>query len=114
MDAVDPADAGRRHQVRVRVRVGDDTVASGRCVLDGDWVGVLGLSVDPAHRRHGLARSVLAGLLEAAAERGATTAWLQVVADNAPARTLYDALGWAPHHAYRYLAPRPTSVTGGR
>ena len=48
--------------------------------------------------------AVMAALVEWAAERGATTAYLQVLGDNAPALALYDRLGFVEHHRYRYLA----------
>ena len=47
----------------------------------------------------------MAALLEWGAEQGATTAYLQVLGDNAPALALYDGLGFTTHHAYRYLTP---------
>ena len=46
----------------------------------------------------------MAELLEWGAERGATTAYLQVLGDNTRAFQLYDGLGFVPHHRYRYLA----------
>jgi ribosomal protein S18 acetylase RimI-like enzyme len=46
----------------------------------------------------------MAALLEWAAERGATTAYLQVRGDNTPGLALYAALGFRTHHTYRYLA----------
>ena len=46
----------------------------------------------------------MAALLEWGAERGATTAYLQVLGDNARALALYDGLGFVEHHRYRYLA----------
>jgi ribosomal protein S18 acetylase RimI-like enzyme len=52
----------------------------------------------------------MAALLEWGAERGATTAYLQVLGDNAPALALYERLGFVTHHAYRYLAS-PASPT---
>lgn len=82
--------------------------AVGEAVLDRDWLGIHGLAVDPAYRRRGLARAVLASLLEWGAERGATTAWLHVETDNAPALELYDSVGFATHHTCRYL-----TVPGG-
>jgi ribosomal protein S18 acetylase RimI-like enzyme len=48
---------------------------------------------------------VVAALLSWAAERGATTAYLQVRGDNPPALAVYDRLGFTTHHAYRYLTP---------
>ena len=88
------------------VRIGE--VASGVAAYADDWVGFRGIHVDPAHRRQGLALHVMAALLEWGAEHGATTAYLQVLGDNAPALALYEGLGFETHHAYRYLAP-PTS-----
>ena len=81
-------------------------IATGSAVLDGDWLGVHGLSVDASHRRRGLATAVLAELVEWGAERGARTVWLHVETDNAPALALYERLGFSEHHAARYLVPR--------
>ena len=51
----------------------------------------------------------MAALLEWGAERGATTAYLQVLGHNAPALALYEGMGFTTHHAYAYLTPRPPS-----
>ncbi len=83
----------------------DGPVARGRSALDGDWVGLHDLWTDPAHRRRGLSAGIVAHLLDAAAARGALTAYLQVRLDNPEARALYEGLGFAPHHSYRYLTP---------
>ena len=87
---------------RLRVTVGD--VAQGEAALEGDWLGVHGLAVAPPYRRRGLARAVMAELLEWGAEQGATTVWLHVETDNDPALALYESLGLAQHHTMRYLA----------
>jgi ribosomal protein S18 acetylase RimI-like enzyme len=87
----------------VTVHIGDR--ASGVAAYADDWVGFRGIEVSPEHRRQGLGLAVMDALLEWGAERGATTAYLQVLADNAPALALYEGLGFATHHAYRYLAP---------
>ncbi len=79
-------------------------VATGRVAADGDWAGITDVWVSPDHRRRGLGLVVVAGLLEWAAERGATTAYLQVRGDNAAGLALYAGLGFRTHHAYRYLA----------
>lgn len=80
-------------------------VARGRAAMPegDDWVGVTDVWVDPAHRRGGLAYVVLAELLPWAAELGASTAYLQVRADNVAGLALYQRLGFVTHHAYRYL-----------
>lgn len=79
--------------------------ATGVAAYADDWVGFRSIEVDPAHRRRGLAVAVMAALVEWGAERGATTAYLQVLGDNEPALALYDRLGFVEHHRYRYLAP---------
>lgn len=79
--------------------------ARGEAVLDGDWLALHGLAVDPERRRQGLARAVLAGLVEWGAERGAITAWLHVETDNEPALALYESLGFTTHHLCRYFTP---------
>lgn len=78
-------------------------VARGRAAYADGWVSLTDLYVDPVHRRSGLARVLLADLLEWAAERGASTLLLQVLADNEPAQRLYAGVGFRRHHAYRYL-----------
>jgi GNAT superfamily N-acetyltransferase len=83
-------------------RIGE--LASGVAAVDGDWVGFRGIAVSPEHRRRGLGLAVMASLLEWGAERGATTAYLQVLGDNEPALGLYERLGFVEHHRYRYLA----------
>ena len=80
--------------------------ARGFAAYADDWVGFRGIEVAPEHRRQGLARTVMAALLEWGAERGATTAYLQVLGHNAPALALYAGMGFTTHHAYAYLTPR--------
>lgn len=91
----------------VSVRDGVRVIAKGRigCGRDDDWAGITDVWVDPAHRREGLALVVLGRLLGWAAERGVSTAYLQVRGDNEPALALYERLGFTPHHSYRYLVP---------
>jgi len=88
-----------------------DAVAEGAAALDGDWLGIHDLAVDPAHRRRGLARATVAALLEWGVEQGASTAWLHVETDNAAAQALYASLGFAVHHRMRYLT-LPDSLPG--
>jgi N-acetylglutamate synthase len=86
----------------VTARIG--ATAVGVAAFADDWVGFRGIEVSPDHRRRGLGLAVMAALLGWGAERGATTAYLQVLADNAPALALYERLGFVEHHRYRYLA----------
>lgn len=80
-------------------------VATGVAAYADDWVGFRSIEVDPAHRGQRLALAVMAALVEWGAAQGATTAYLQVLGDNAPAHRLYEAMGFTRHHTYRYLTP---------
>jgi ribosomal protein S18 acetylase RimI-like enzyme len=84
---------------RVRVVVGH---SRGDAALDGSWLGVHSMVTDPSYRRQGFARRVLAALAGWGAEQGATTLWLHVETDNAPAIALYEGLGVRTHHVCRY------------
>lgn len=59
-----------------------------------DEAELLTLATDPAARRQGAGRALVAAFAQEAAARGATTAFLEVASDNAPARALYAATGW--------------------
>jgi N-acetylglutamate synthase len=87
------------------VRAVVDDVAAGFAAYADEWIGFRGLEVTPTHRGRGLALAVMAALVEWGTSQGATTAYLQVLGDNAPARRLYEPMGFAPHHSYRYLTP---------
>lgn len=80
-------------------------LAFAKASVDGDWLGVHDVFVEPESRRRGLARTVLATLLEWGAEQGATTLWLHVETDNSPAIALYESMGLSVHHGCRYLEP---------
>ncbi|MFF9629530.1 GNAT family N-acetyltransferase [Streptomyces fradiae] len=82
---------------------GEVPVAIGRCVVDARWAGFMAVEVDPAHRRRGLARAVMAALAGRALEEGASAAWLQVETGNAAARALYDGMGFGVHHLYHHF-----------
>lgn len=89
------------------VDAGCDPVAEAQAAVDGDWVGLHDVTVDPAHRRRGLATAVVGELLGWAAEQGAMTAWLHVETANVGAQAFWEALGFASHHTCRYYAPGP-------
>jgi GNAT superfamily N-acetyltransferase len=80
-------------------------IARGALSADGHWLGLALVEVVEAHRRRGLAQHVTGALARWAVECGAERAFLQVLADNGPARALYQRLGFTPHHRYVTLAP---------
>jgi ribosomal protein S18 acetylase RimI-like enzyme len=78
--------------------------ANASAAVDDEWLGVHDVFVEPELRRRGLARAVMATLLEWGAEKGARTVWLHVEIDNDSAIALYESMGLSVHHACRYLA----------
>lgn len=68
---------------------------------------LLTLVVAPERRRQGLGRSLLAAFEAEARQRGAARAFLEVSAENTPARALYRAAGWCEGGVRRgyYRAP---------
>ena len=67
--------------------------ALSRQVLDEGEL--LTLATDPAHRRQGIARGLLRAVEDRLRAQDATRQFLEVAAGNAPARTLYAAMGYA-------------------
>ncbi|KQY56291.1 GNAT family N-acetyltransferase [Nocardioides sp. Root140] len=107
-DALPPMSAGLAHdgpRLDLSLRIGDQVVASAKVALSGEWLGIHAFGVEPAFRRRGLARRMLAELVEWGGEKGASTVWLHVETDNQPALALYGSLGFATHHTLRYLSP---------
>jgi len=86
------------------IREEGEVVACGLLKLEGDCVGLFALHTAPAWRGRGLGRAVVAALLAEARRRGAASAYLQVTADNAPARALYRHFGFSTSHEYWYRA----------
>ena len=71
-----------------------------------DEAEILTLAVAPDARRQGLGAALVADFLRQAQALGATRALLEVAADNAPARALYDGAGFAQAGIRRgYYAP---------
>lgn len=84
------------------IRVGGDVAAVGRLALVNGWGGIYCMAVRPDVRRGGHASAVLRALLERASSRGVEHAWLQVGADNHPARALYRRAGFTNASRYHY------------
>ncbi len=86
------------------IRRDGEVVACGLLKLEADHAGLFALFTAPAWRGRGLGRAVVAALLAEARRRRATTAYLQVSANNAPALALYRHFGFSPSHEYWYRA----------
>jgi ribosomal protein S18 acetylase RimI-like enzyme len=80
--------------------------AVGRLALVGEWGGVYCLAVREDARQQGLGATILDGLLAAGQERGVKRSWLQVRAENTPARRLYQRAGYTEVARYHYRSHR--------
>ena len=80
------------------------TIACGQVALDRDLAGIYDMVTDPDFRGRGIATRIVAELLSWARRNGASHAFLQVDADNAPALAVYRKFGFATAYAYHYRA----------
>jgi ribosomal protein S18 acetylase RimI-like enzyme len=90
----------------VSIREGGEVLAIARLSLAGGWAGLTAVEVHPGHRRQRLGAAITAAACAQARQRGLSRVFLQVEVDNAPARALYEGLGFRYSHRYHYrIAP---------
>lgn len=77
-------------------------LAGAMAVRFGSLVGLFEVVSNPDLRRHGFGRRIIRSALLWGAERGATRAWLQVVAENEAAASLYRSEGFVELYRYAY------------
>jgi GNAT superfamily N-acetyltransferase len=94
-----------RHRALAMIDAEGRTVAGGQVVVEGDLAGLYDVFSVEAVRGRGLAGALCRRLLRLAAAGGARDAYLQVDASNAPARRVYERLGFADAYAYHYRSP---------
>jgi len=78
----------------------DAYIACGLGVLGGNYFGLFDIITHPSHRNQGFGSQLVSGMVDWARENGASTAYLQVMENNSPARRLYTKFGF--HDSYRY------------
>ena len=91
------------------LRVDGHALACGQFAIEDDLVGLYDVFTVPQARGRGFARALCAHLLDEAAQRGASHAYLQVEGDNHAARQAYRRLGFADGYAYHYRVEMPES-----
>jgi N-acetylglutamate synthase len=90
----------------VSIRSADEVLAIARLSIAAGWAGLTAVEVNPAYRRQGLGVAITAAACQEAVLRGMRNVFLQVEVDNAPARALYERLGFRYSHLYHYrVAP---------
>lgn len=76
------------------LRTGDEDAGFALCRVAAEEAELLTIAVRPCHRRHGGGRYLLAGVIDHVRENGARALFLEVGADNPPARSLYESQGF--------------------
>jgi ribosomal protein S18 acetylase RimI-like enzyme len=89
---------------------GGAVLACGQTAVESELVGLYDVFTDPEVRGQGLARRLCSALLARTGAAGASTAYLQVDADNAPARAIYHRLGFDDAYSYHYRALDPDAA----
>ena len=84
------------------VRAGDRVVCTAQVAVDGTLVGVFDVITATDARGNGYATLACASLLSWAWLHGASIAYLQGTADNAPAIAAYRKFGFATAYTYHY------------
>lgn len=88
------------------IRSGAEVLAIARLSLANGWAGLTAVEVSAARRRAGLGTAITAAACDVARQRGIGKVFLQVEVTNAPARALYERLGFRYSHRYHYrVAP---------
>ena len=82
-------------------------VGIARLAIHPGWAGLFGLWVDPAHRRRGIASTIVSAAAMVARENAMPAIYLQVSSANTDGVAFWRSLGFGVHHDYTYLA-RPT------
>jgi GNAT superfamily N-acetyltransferase len=77
-------------------------------MIDG-LLGVFQIATAPSMRRQGLGRKIVTSLMAWGRKQGAMRAYLQVVATNLSARTLYQGIGFKPLYPYTYYVRDETA-----
>lgn len=80
-------------------------VACAQFAVEDHMVGLYDVFTVPTARGKGLSRRLCAFLLRQAALQGARVGYLQVDAENHPARTVYSHLGFTDAYHYHYRSP---------
>jgi N-acetylglutamate synthase len=82
------------------LRLDGKPVAFGLCAIDQGWAEIGCVMVDETRRGQGCGPAIVSGLMQWAKDEGATSAFLQVDANNLPALALYKSLGFETLYPY--------------
>ncbi len=81
----------------------EEPVAVGLTVTEGNFMVIYNMYTHPDYRRQGIAKSLLAKMIEKGKKDNVKNVYLQVEADNLDAIKLYSKIGMKECYRYRYL-----------
>ena len=84
------------------IRADGSILGCGLGVLQGGYLGIFDIVIDPDHRGQGHGTGLMKALLAWGHAQGAQTAYLQVMCNNEPALQLYEKLGFRERYQYWY------------
>ena len=87
-----------------------ELLACGQIAVEDDLVGLYDVYTAVGARRSGHAQRLCGELLRMGFDAGGRTAYLQVEADNEPARELYRRLGFVDGYGYHYRSADPEAA----
>lgn len=90
----------------VALHSAEGPVAAGLVVVERGFMGVFDVVVAESHRHQGMGQRLMLTLLDWGKQRGAATAYLQVLSSNAPAQRLYARLGFRERYRYWYRSKK--------
>ncbi len=108
---MDPAEAEARAGIAGRIlaprafalaTIEGQPAAAAAIACRDRWACITAVNTLGAWRRRGVARALMAGLTDWAIRQEAEGLYLQVEAENEPARVLYDRLGFSIAYPYHY------------
>ncbi|MFX1505209.1 MAG: GNAT family N-acetyltransferase [Promethearchaeota archaeon] len=79
-------------------------------VLERHYLGIMDLIVDPAHRRQGIASSLLNMTFKWAKKYGCTHVFLQVVRENRNAVSMYQKINFKRWYSYFYMKKDQSNI----
>ncbi len=98
-------DAPVQHHAVLVADAQGEIIAGGQVALEDDLAGLYDIFTAVAARKRGLALKLCRHLLAHAVREGARVAYLQVDAENDPARRVYRRLGFEDAYSYHYRSP---------
>jgi ribosomal protein S18 acetylase RimI-like enzyme len=82
--------------------INEVVIGCGLGVVEEKFIGLFDIVIDPQYRNQGFGKLLVGNILKWGKSKGAERAYLQVLADNAPAIRLYEKVGFKEEYSYWY------------